>query len=366
MSFVDIKVIGVGGGGGNAVNRMIEERINGVKYISANTDAQVLALSNAEQKIQIGSRITMGLGSGSNPAIGKRAAEEDRDKISKVLEGSDMVFITAGMGGGTGTGGSPVIAQLAKELGALTVGIVTKPFTFEGIKRKKQADEGIQLLKEYVDTLIVIPNDRLLQVISEKTPVLEAFKMADELLLHGIQGISEIVVEPGLINVDFADVKMIMENAGTAIMGIGRANGDNRATEAAYGAVNSTLLGTKITDAKGILFNISGGKNMTLYEVNQAAEIIQEAANSDANIIFGAVINESLGEDIRITVIATGFDMLSSEETEQVKKVVSESVPEMKQPEERTVIEKDINKEVPKNNLNYDDLEIPTFLRRNR
>lgn len=369
MSFVDIKVIGVGGGGGNAVNRMIEERINGVKYISANTDAQVLALSNAEQKIQIGSRITMGLGSGSNPAIGKRAAEEDRDKISKALEGSDMVFITAGMGGGTGTGGSPVIAQLAKELGALTVGIVTKPFTFEGIKRKKQAEEGIQLLKEYVDTLIVIPNDRLLQVISERTPVLEAFKVADELLLHGIQGISEIVVEPGLINVDFADVKMIMENAGTAIMGIGRANGENRATEAAFSAVNSSLLGTKITDAKGILFNISGGKNMTLYEVNQAAEIIQEAANADANIIFGAVINESLGEDIRITVIATGFDMLSSDEKEQSETVITEPAKENKPIEERTVIERErgsINTEPGKNDVDYDDLEIPTFLRRNK
>jgi len=364
-SFVDIKVIGVGGGGGNAVNRMIEEKINGVKYISTNTDAQVLALSNAEQKIQIGSRITMGLGSGSNPDIGKRAAEEDKDKISKALEGSDMVFITSGMGGGTGTGGSPVIAQISKELGALTVGIVTKPFTFEGIKRKKQAEEGIKLLKEYVDTLIVIPNDRLLQIISENTPVLEAFKVADELLLHGIQGISEIVVEPGLINVDFADVKMIMENAGTAIMGIGRANGEDRATEAAHNAVNSSLLGTKITDARGILFNISGGKNMTLFEVNQAAEIIQEAANADANIIFGAVINESLGEDIRITVIATGFDELSSKEEErnQIRERIVETG---KEKEDKIEVEQEIDKEPAKNDVDYNDLEIPTFLRRNR
>jgi len=362
-SFVDIKVIGVGGGGGNAVNRMIEENINGVKYISTNTDAQVLALSNAEQKIQIGARITMGLGSGSNPEIGKRAAEEDKDKISKALEGSDMVFITAGMGGGTGTGGSPVIAQISKELGALTVAVVTMPFSFEGVKRRKQAEEGIKLLKEYVDTLIVIPNDRLLQIIAENTPVLEAFKAADEILLHGIRGISEIVVEPGLINVDFADVKMIMENAGTAIMGIGRATGENRATEAAYNAVNSSLLGTKITDAKGILFNISGGKNMTLYEVNQAAEIIQEAANPDANIIFGAVINEVLGEDIRITVIATGFEETPSVAEEQFKEEIEESV---KVKSEKMEGKKEINKEVIQNDVNYDDLEIPTFLRKNR
>ncbi|MDD5497441.1 MAG: cell division protein FtsZ [Atribacterota bacterium] len=362
-SFVDIKVIGVGGGGGNAVNRMIEENINGVKYISTNTDAQVLALSNAEQKIQIGARITMGLGSGSNPEIGKRAAEEDKDKISKALEGSDMVFITAGMGGGTGTGGSPVIAQISKELGALTVAVVTMPFSFEGVKRRKQAEEGIKLLKEYVDTLIVIPNDRLLQIIAENTPVLEAFKAADEILLHGIRGISEIVVEPGLINVDFADVKMIMENAGTAIMGIGRATGENRATEAAYNAVNSSLLGTKITDAKGILFNISGGKNMTLYEVNQAAEIIQEAANPDANIIFGAVINEVLGEDIRITVIATGFEETPAVAEEQFKEEIEESV---KVKSEKMEGKKEINKEVIQNDVNYDDLEIPTFLRKNR
>ncbi|MDD3631720.1 MAG: cell division protein FtsZ [Atribacterota bacterium] len=361
-SFVDIKIIGVGGGGGNAVNRMIEEGINGVKHISANTDAQVLALSNAEQKIQVGTRITMGLGSGSNPEIGKRAVEEDRDKISKVLEGADMVFITAGMGGGTGTGGSPIIAQISKELGALTVAVVTMPFSFEGIRRKKQAEEGIKLLKEYVDTLIVIPNDRLLQIIAQDTPVLDAFKVADEILLHGIKGISEIVVEPGLINVDFADVKMIMENAGTAIMGIGRSSGENRAAEAAYNAVNSSLLGTKITDARGILFNISGGKNMTLFEVNQAAEIIQEAANPDANIIFGAVINESLGEDIRITVIATGFEEAPGTEEEQLREVISEPAKSQEK-----VIE--IERVLPQENVNdynYDDLEIPTFLRKNR
>ena len=304
----------------------------------------------------------MGLGSGSNPEIGKRAVEEDRDKISKVLEGADMVFITAGMGGGTGTGGSPIIAQISKELGALTVAVVTMPFSFEGIRRKKQAEEGIKLLKEYVDTLIVIPNDRLLQIIAQDTPVLDAFKVADEILLHGIKGISEIVVEPGLINVDFADVKMIMENAGTAIMGIGRSSGENRAAEAAYNAVNSSLLGTKITDARGILFNISGGKNMTLFEVNQAAEIIQEAANPDANIIFGAVINESLGEDIRITVIATGFEEAPGTEEEQLREVISEPA---KSQEKVIEIERVLPQETV-NDYNYDDLEIPTFLRKNR
>lgn len=364
-SFAYIKVIGVGGGGGNAVNRMIEEGISGVEYISTNTDAQVLALSNAEQKIQLGTRITMGLGSGSNPEVGRKAAEEDKDKIGKALEGADMVFITAGMGGGTGTGGSPVIAQISKELGALTVAVVTLPFSFEGIKRRKQALEGIALLKEQVDTLIVIPNDRLLQIIAQDTPVLEAFKVADEILLHGIRGISEIVVEPGLINVDFADVKMIMENAGTAIMGIGRATGENRAAEAAFNAVNSSLLGTKITNARGILFNISGGKSMSLHEVNQAAEIIQEAANVDANIIFGSVVNEALGEEIRVTVIATGFVDASSAEEDYSKKRI-EKLETMQVKAEKTGEENLISEEPIQNDFNYEDLEVPTFLRKKR
>lgn len=365
-SFAYIKVIGVGGGGGNAVNRMIEEGISGVEYISTNTDAQVLALSNAEQKVQLGTRITMGLGSGSNPEIGRKAVEEDKDKIGKALEGADMVFITAGMGGGTGTGGSPVIAQISKELGALTVAVVTLPFSFEGIKRRKQALEGIALLKEQVDTLIVIPNDRLLQIIAQDTPVLEAFKVADEILLHGIRGISEIVVEPGLINVDFADVKMIMENAGTAIMGIGRATGENRAAEAAFNAVNSSLLGTKITNARGILFNISGGKSMSLHEVNQAAEIIQEAANVDANIIFGSVVNEALGEEIRVTVIATGFvDASSAAEEDYSKKRIEK--PETIQVKTEKTGEENLTSEEPiQNDFNYEDLEVPTFLRRKR
>jgi len=338
---VEIKVIGVGGGGGNAVNRMIEAKLQGVKYISANTDAQVLAFSNAEQKIQIGSNITKGLGSGSNSEIGRQAAEEDKDKISKALEGAEMVFITAGMGGGTGTGGAPIIAQLSKDLGALTVGVVTKPFSFEGHRRMRQAEEGIKLLKKCVDTLIVIPNDRLLQVVDENTSILEAFKIADEVLLHGIQGITDIVIEPGLINVDFADVKMIIQNAGTAIMGMGRASGEDRAVKAAQIAISSPILETNIEGAKGILFNISGSSNLSLYEVNKAAEIISKAANPEANIIFGAVINKELNDEVKIIVIAAGFETL--EDKREVHKLEEIDLSEEK--------------------ISYNDLEIPTFLR---
>jgi len=339
---VEIKVIGIGGGGGNAVNRMIESKLIGVKYISVNTDAQVLAFSNAEYKIQIGSSITKGLGSGSNPEIGRRAVEEDRDKIAKALEGADMVFITAGMGGGTGTGGAPLVARISKDMGALTVGVVTKPFSFEGRRRMRQAEEGIKLLKENVDTLIVIPNDRLLQVVDENTSMLDAFKISDEVLLHGIQGITDIVVEPGLINVDFADVRMIIENAGSAIMGVGRASGENRAIKAAERAINSPILDTNIKGAKGILFNVSGSPNLTLHEVNKAAEIIAQAANSDANIIFGSVINPELNDEIKITVIAAGFE----DDYEKVK--------ELAKLEEIGISE---------DKINYEALDIPTFLR---
>jgi len=339
--FVEIKVIGVGGGGGNAVNRMIEAKLQGVKYISANTDAQVLAFSNAEEKIQVGCNVTKGLGSGSDPEIGRQAVEEDKDKISKTLEGADMVFITAGMGGGTGTGGAPIIAKLSKEIGALTVGVVTKPFSFEGFKRMRQAEDGIRLLKECVDTLIVIPNDRLLQVVDENTSMLEAFKIADEILLHGIQGITDIVVEPGLINVDFADVKMIIENAGSAIMGMGRANGEDRTVKAAQKAINSPLLDTSIAGARGILFNISGSSNLTLHEVNKAAEVIAKAANPEANIIFGAVINNELNDEVKITVIAAGFDKM--EKIKEIHKLEEIKINEGK--------------------ISYNDLEIPTFLR---
>lgn len=281
------------------------------------------------------------MGSGSNPEIGRKAAEEDKDRIAKALKGSDMVFITAGMGGGTGTGGAPIVARISKDLGALTVGVVTKPFSFEGHKRMRQAEEGIKLLKECVDTLIVIPNDRLLQIVEENTSVLDAFKIADEILLHGIQGITEIVVEPGLINVDFADVKMIIENAGTAIMGLGRASGENRAIEAAQRAINSPILETDIQGAKGLLFNISGSSNLTLHEVNKAAEIISKAVNPEANIIFGAVINKELNDEIKITVIATGFETL-----EKIK-------------EEPKLEEIDFDKD----KISYNDLDIPTFLR---
>ena len=339
--FIDIKVIGIGGGGGNAVNRMIDAKLQGVNYVSANTDAQVLAFSNAEQKIQIGSKTTKGLGSGSDPKIGRKAAEEDKGRIDKALKGSDMVFITAGMGGGTGTGGAPIVARISKDLGALTVGVVTKPFSFEGHKRMRQAEEGIKLLKECVDTLIIIPNDRLLQIVEENTSILDAFKIADEVLLHGIQGITEIVVEPGLINVDFADVKKIIENAGTAIMGLGRASGENRAIEAAQRAVNSPILETKIDGAKGLLFNISGSSSLTLHEVNRAAEIISKAANPDANIIFGAVINKGLNDEVKVTVIATGFE-------------TSEKIKEEPKPEEI---------DLDKDKISYNDLDIPTFLR---
>ena len=342
--FVDIKVIGVGGGGGNAVNRMIQAKLQGVKYISTNTDAQVLGFSNAEQKIQIGSNITKGLGSGSNPEIGRRAAEEDKEIITRSLDGADMVFVTAGMGGGTGTGGSPIIAKIAKDSGALTVGVVTKPFSFEGHKRMKQANEGIKLLKENVDTLIVIPNDRLLKVIDKNTSILDAFKIADEVLLHAIQGITDIVVEPGLVNVDFADVKMIIKNAGTAIMGMGRASGEDRAIKAAQRAINSPILETDIRGAKGLLFNISGSPSLTLYEVNNAAEIISEAANPEANIIFGSVINNDLNDEIKITVIAAGFDGLE-ERKEKKNYNIDDGI------------------SVEKEKINYNDLEIPTFLR---
>ena len=338
---VEIKVIGIGGGGGNAVNRMIEAKLGGVKYISVNTDAQVLAFSNAEYKIQIGSSITKGLGSGSNPDIGRKAVEEDKDKISKTLQGADMVFITAGMGGGTGTGGAPLVAQISKDLGALTVGVVTKPFSFEGRKRMQQAEEGIKLLKEKVDTLIVIPNDKLLQVVGRNTSILDAFKVSDEVLLQGIQGITDIIVQAGLINVDFADVKMIIEDAGSAIMGVGRSSGEDRAIKAAEKAISSPLLDTTIEGAKGILFNISGSPNLTLYEVNEAAEIIAKAANPEANIIFGAVIDPELKDEIKITVIAAGFDKMEKrKEVEELREI-----------------------SLSKEKINYNDLEIPTFLR---
>ena len=306
--FAEIKVIGVGGGGNNAVNCMITDGLQGISFVTVNTDAQALHVSRACQKIQIGMKLTKGLGAGANPEIGAKAADESREELGRVLKGADMVFVTAGMGGGTGTGGAPIVAEVAKEMGALTVGVVTRPFTFEGRKRAMQAEKGIAELKSKVDTLITIPNDRLLQVVDKHTTIHEAFRIADDVLRQGVQGISDLIAVPGLINLDFADVKTIMANTGSALMGIGQATGENRAADAARKAISSPLLETSIEGAKGVLLNITGGINLTLFEVNEAAGIIAEAADPDANIIFGAVIDENLKEEIRVTVIATGFD----------------------------------------------------------
>ncbi|EMK1076596.1 TPA_asm: cell division protein FtsZ [Listeria monocytogenes] len=307
-SLATIKVIGVGGGGNNAVNRMIEHGVQGVEFISVNTDAQALNLAKAETKLQIGTKLTRGLGAGAVPEIGKKAAEESREQIEEALKGSDMVFVTAGMGGGTGTGAAPVIAQIAKEMGALTVGVVTRPFGFEGPKRMKQALTGTEAMKEAVDTLIVIPNDRLLQIVDKNTPMLEAFREADNVLRQGVQGISDLIAVPGLINLDFADVKTIMTNRGSALMGIGIATGENRAAEAAKKAISSPLLETSVDGAKGVLMNITGGSNLSLYEVQEAAEIVSSASDEDVNMIFGSVINDELKDELIVTVIATGFD----------------------------------------------------------
>ncbi|RED64190.1 cell division protein FtsZ [Cohnella phaseoli] len=303
-----IKVIGVGGGGSNAVNRMIENGVKGVEFVTVNTDAQALNLTKSEQKLQIGDKLTRGLGAGANPEVGKKAAEESREFITNSLRSADMVFVTAGMGGGTGTGAAPVIAELAKESGALTVGVVTRPFTFEGRKRSMQAEMGIEALKEKVDTLIVIPNDRLLEIVDKKTPMLEAFREADNVLRQAVQGISDLIAVPGLINLDFADVKTIMSERGSALMGIGQATGENRAMEAARKAIMSPLLETSIEGARGVIMNITGGSNLSLYEVNEAAEIVIAASDPEVNMIFGAMIDDSLKEEIKVTVIATGFE----------------------------------------------------------
>ncbi|MGB3615166.1 MAG: cell division protein FtsZ, partial [Elainellaceae cyanobacterium] len=306
-SVAKIKVIGIGGGGCNAVNRMIDSEMAGIEFWAVNTDAQALDDSASQNGLQVGQKLTRGLGAGGNPAIGQKAAEESRDEIATALEGSDLVFITAGMGGGTGTGGAPVVAEVAKEVGALTVGVVTRPFIFEGRRRTTQAEEGIAALRSCVDTLIVIPNDKLLSVISEQTPVQEAFQVADDILRQGVQGISDIITVPGLVNVDFADVRTVMADAGSALMGIGVGSGKSRAREAAIAAISSPLLEASIDGAKGVVFNITGGSDLTLHEVNAAAEIIYEAVDPNANIIFGAVIDDRLQGEVRITVIATGF-----------------------------------------------------------
>jgi len=302
-----IKVVGVGGGGTNAVNRMVDAGLTGVEFIAVNTDAQALMMCDADVKIHIGSAATRGLGAGADPAVGQAAAQESRDELKEALKGADMIFVTAGEGGGTGTGGAPVVAELARELEALTVGVVTKPFLFEGRKRSQQAELGIQNLRDRVDTLIVIENDRLLQVVEKRTSVVDAFRMADDVLRQGVQGITDLITVPGLVNLDFADVRTIMRDAGSALMGIGTASGENRASEAARAAVSSPLLETSIEGATGILLNITGGPEIGLFEVNEAAEVVTSAADQNANVIFGAVIDDALGDDIRVTVIATGF-----------------------------------------------------------
>ncbi|MDI6892120.1 MAG: cell division protein FtsZ [Actinomycetota bacterium] len=339
-----IKVVGIGGGGTNAVNRMIEANLKGIEFVAINTDAQALLMSDADCKLYIGANLTKGLGAGSDPELGYQAAEESRQEIKEALQGADMVFITAGKGGGTGTGAAPVVAEIAKEeLGALTVGVVTRPFGFEGRKRSVQADEGIVKLQEKVDTLIIIPNDRLLQVVERKTSILDAFRLADDVLRQGVQGITDLITVPGLINLDFADVRTIMASAGSSLMGIGVAGGDNRAPEAAKAAISSPLLEASIEGAKGVLLNISGGSDLGLFEVNEAAEVIANAAHPDANIIFGAVIDDSLGDEVKVTVIATGFDVRRRQE--KLEFVAGREIP---------VLE---SEEVP-------DIEIPTFLQK--
>ena len=354
-----IKVIGVGGAGNNAVNRMVEMGVNGVEFIAVNTDRQALALSKAPTKIQIGEKITRCLGAGGDPLIGEKAAEESRDEIANALKDSDMVFVTAGMGGGTGTGAAPIVAQIAKELGILTVGVVTKPFSFEGKKRMQSAERGVTSLKEKVDTLVAIPNDRLLQVSERKTSVIEAFTMSDEVLRQGVQGISDLIAVPGLINLDFADVKTIMYDTGMAHMGIGRATGENRAEEAAKQAINSPLLESSIEGARGVLLNITGGNDLGIFEINTAAELVQKSIDPEANIIFGAEINKKMGDEISVTVIATGFDKDRNPATSVdnvIKTNLTSSIPERPKISE---VKSDI---IP----NAVDLDIPTFLRKNK
>ena len=307
-NFAQIKVVGVGGGGGNAVNRMIAEGLGGVDFISVNTDNQALMLSKSKTRVRIGDKLTRGLGAGGNPEVGRKAAEESADELYEVLRGADMIFIACGMGGGTGTGASPVIAQIAKELGSLTIGVVTRPFTFEGAKRQQSAEAGIEALKGQVDTLIVIPNDRLLQIADKRASLQQAFSLADDVLRQGIQGISELTTVPALINLDFADVRTIMSEGGAALMAVGRAEGDDRARRAAEAAISSALLDVTIDGARGILFNITGGPDLSLFEVNEAAALIKESAHPEVNLIFGAQMDESMGDEIRITVIATGFE----------------------------------------------------------
>jgi cell division protein FtsZ len=360
-SFARIKVIGVGGGGCNAVDRMIFEGLQGVEFLAVNTDAQALMLSKASTRVRIGDKLTRGLGSGGDPEVGRKAAEESSEELYNVLKGSDMVFITAGIGGGTGTGASPVIAQVSKDVGALTIGVVTRPFTFEGARRNKTAEAGISMLKEQADTLIVIPNDRLLQIVDKRATLQDAFSVADDVLRQGIQGISELITVPGLINLDFADVRTIMSEGGAALMAVGTASGDERAREAADLAISSELLDITIDGARGILFNVTGGPDLTLFEVNQAAAIIKETAHPDVNLIFGAVIDPEMADEIRVTVIATGFErsgMPRNIMERQTPRRETASINKVEQPSSAQRAE-----DFQPRTFDTEDLDIPTFLR---
>lgn len=367
-SFARIKVVGVGGGGCNAVNRMILEGMSGVEFIAINTDAQALLLSKAEIRVRIGDKATRGLGAGGNPEMGQKAAEESAEDLYEVLRGSDMVFVTAGLGGGTGTGAAATVAQIAKEVGALTIGVVTRPFTFEGARRMKSAESGITRLKEHADTLIVIPNDRLLQIVDKKASLQDAFRTADDVLRQGIQGISELITVPGMINLDFADVRAIMSEGGAALMAVGSASGEDRARIAAEEAISSKLLDITIDGARGILFNVTGGSDLTLFEVNQAAAIIKETAHPDVNLIFGAVIDENMGDEVRITVIATGFDRAGVRQTPAYETRSSNRSEESK-PATHTHSQQNDQRsntastEFQPHVFNTDDLDIPAFLR---
>ncbi len=381
-TFARIKVIGVGGGGQNAVNRMIDEGIEGVEFIATNTDAQALTLSKAPVRVRLGDKLTRGLGAGGDPEIGRKAAEESGDELYNVLKGADMVFVTAGMGGGTGTGAAPVVAQVAKECGALTIGVVTRPFTFEGGRRSQSAEAGVAKMKEHAHTLISIPNDRLLQLADKKSSRQDAFRMADDVLRQGIQGISELITVPGLINLDFADVRAIMSEGGAALMAVGRGNGEDRAKNAAEQAISSQLLDITIDGARGVLFNVTGGPNLTLFEVNQAAAIIRETAHPDVNMIFGAVIDPDMGDEVRVTVIATGFErsgvprralerLNPRNDKQRVRsETMQNSVPYIRSNESINV-SADLKpapdtKSATPPSIHSDDLDIPTFLRNRR
>ena len=362
-NFAKIKVVGIGGGGSNAVNRMIESGLEGVEFIAVNTDAQALSMSKARNRIQIGEKLTRGLGAGARPEIGEKAAIESRDKILNALQGADMIFITAGMGGGTGTGAAPIVADCAREIQALTVAVVTRPFTFEGPKRKKNADFGIGNLKSNVDSIITIPNDRLLQVVDKKTPMTKAFQLADDILRQGVQGISDLIAVPGLISLDFADVKTIMSNAGSALMGVGEATGENAAVDAVRAAMDSPLLETGVTGARGILLNVMGSTEaLSMFEVNEAATTVQEAADPEAEIIFGASIDDSLGDKIIVTIIATQFEEKISRPEQ--KKIVEPTVGMLgEKPVERPV-EKIFEQVQPKKPESKGLIDIPIFMRR--